>query len=948
MKKLLVVIFLTFASVIVFISPPKAFAQNKCGVNIGPNFSDANQVKNLTKEGGWIVTLGTAGNCGNFESLFGKGLNVVIRTFNGGKPFTNDQALAWVATLGKMDTKGQKVYFMPWNEPNHAGEGGGETAEAGKKTYDYSVYLKSKLQEAGLLGTKVVLLSPMIDKLNPSFGGEFFKNIPGGKTGFYNLFSGSSINEYDQAIASSLYLACKHPTKSMNNCSYNEIGIPPSFYALEAGVAGTATPPRYQDNEIRQMLDESWKKWNTDGSFTLFAIFSYDPHRPGKWKIFNAPQTSGFYQNNCTVGGVATGGFAPDAVFNKWLKQNESELAPCGNTCGFAPKANPSLCSTTGESDKRKTFVPSRKVTTNDTITAVSDTILLSQQSETWASGSVGTKNVTKGGFFQQFHDLTIPFARDLTEYLAGPFVYQYNTYIKEVIAENNPIHFRPLANLTPNRIQDNLRHNYWKGCFDNVYCSSKNIGTANCPQKENNECLISDPTIEIQDICPPPWSEFTDLPGNCPKNMDDWSTSWAGKWAEVPLFSNPKTEVKDSILMDTCPAPSMVTTTTLTRTPWISALYDVSTTLNSLFTSHLQQGNAGLSNAVFKQKSESKLLASTSLLAQNQNQTDPTVHLPLKLDPGQPPVNGVYTIGWLVRAGEPGQTGGCPLSDFTLTINGSSDNGTVVSGGGEITTHGAGGANLTVGQPFTTGNNNIGPFVVKANPGDKFSFTATLTGGLPTNCGGGMGTVSETCTTTFTVDGWGDCIPGTPFGGGTIQPPKCDPPQVPNFIPADPNAEPVYSEGHTLLKEDRYIGCEEWQPVNGELQCKKLKNALSYDINDPTWAEVEYPFLATVYDNLSGTNGLFAKLFRPSKSDTVDWNYAAESNITYCLTDHPAPAMIKGGELKIDKQPFDKPPARCEKPLYTKNIRAFPPLIGGVFNAKLWVTNEMLKPANQ
>jgi len=299
---------------------------NKCGVNIGPMRQNVGRVKDLTKEGGWVVALGTPGDCTSLEALFGQGLNVVIRAFNGGKKFTNEQALGWVATLGKIDTKGQIIYFMPWNEPNHDLECGNSPCTP-TEIADYINFLKSQLAAAGL-SDKVVLLSPMIDKLNPRF--EEFKSV-------YSLTSGSSINEYDQFVNGPCSGAA-----TQNNCLYNQIGIPGPYYALESGVAGTCSPPCYRDNELIQMLNTSWAKWNTDGAFKMFAIFSYDPHRPGAWDIFSAPQVKNFYTNNCQSGGVESGSIN-QTLFGNWL--SKQSLVACDG-CGYASSQN--YCSATG------------------------------------------------------------------------------------------------------------------------------------------------------------------------------------------------------------------------------------------------------------------------------------------------------------------------------------------------------------------------------------------------------------------------------------------------------------------------------------------------------------------------------------------------------------------------------------------------------------------------
>jgi hypothetical protein len=302
------------------ISPSFALAQNKCGVNVGPNYGQAGQTKSLVGQGGWIVSLGTPGDCAGLESLFGQGLNVVIRAYNGGRPFDQNHALAWVATLGNLNSRGQKIYFMPWNEPNHNEECGGRSCSVGEVS-SYISFLKNELEKAGLLGNKVELLSPMIDKLHPRF--EEFRSL-------YSLTGASSINEYDQFSPG----PCSAHDPRQNNCQYDQIGIPAPYYAVEAGVTGTCSGyPCYKDNEIAQMLNTSWPKWQNDGNFKMLAIFSYDPHRPGDWDIFSSSQTKNFYQNNCSPGGVVGASFNQN-VFNNWL--NTQNLIQCADGCGWA------------------------------------------------------------------------------------------------------------------------------------------------------------------------------------------------------------------------------------------------------------------------------------------------------------------------------------------------------------------------------------------------------------------------------------------------------------------------------------------------------------------------------------------------------------------------------------------------------------------------------------
>lgn len=337
------------------LSQPVSAEGNKCGVNVGPYYEQVQQVKGLTKEGGWIVMLGSLGQCADYEKVFDQGLNVVLRAYNAGQKFDNAQADAWVATLGELDTKGQKVYFMPWNEPNHQNEGGGDTAGAMVKAY--TDYLTTQLSTAGLLNSKVILLSPMVDKLNPTFGGQFFTN-PGSKSSFYSGFSGSSINEYDHANGNTSYPQACTASPPANNCEYNNasVGIPGPYFALESGVAGTGEPPVYNDSHIRRMLDKSWTTgsaggWSGDGAFNMFAIFSYDPHRPGDWEIYSAPQTTSFYKSTCTVGTVQNGATVNQTLLTNWMGSKKDELEKCASGCGYAPKGRPDLCDAAGRND---------------------------------------------------------------------------------------------------------------------------------------------------------------------------------------------------------------------------------------------------------------------------------------------------------------------------------------------------------------------------------------------------------------------------------------------------------------------------------------------------------------------------------------------------------------------------------------------------------------------
>lgn len=406
MKKLLFWLSL-FCLVALFTKPTFAFAENKVGVNIGDHFSDFGKAVNLVGDGGWVVIMACPGDGDKIAKLvtdYPK-VNLVIRGHYPSQIPTeenNKLAKLWTATLASIPSP-NKIYFMPWNEPNHENEGGGPTA--GNVTYQYSQFLKSQLESAGILGSKIILLSPMVDKLNDSFvNGSFFTN-PGGKSGFYSLFNGSSINEYDQFNPGPCTAAAPQ-----NNCKYNEIGIPGPYYSLESGVAGTCTPPCYRDSELRQMLETSWNKWSTDPNFKMFAIFSYDPHRAGEWDIFESGLATENYLRNIRQTGCCTQAITPvssstgltacPGKLNSFYINSESECTECGSMIGAC---KPIVEPVTYGEEKSK-----------DTISINEEAKYSKRNDACITSNFSGKISIT---------NFEIPFVNNLNKFFLGPYV---------------------------------------------------------------------------------------------------------------------------------------------------------------------------------------------------------------------------------------------------------------------------------------------------------------------------------------------------------------------------------------------------------------------------------------------------------------------------------------------------------------------------------------------
>jgi len=79
----------------------------------------------------------------------------------------------------------------------------------------------------------------------------------------------------------------------------------------------------------------------------------------------------------------------------------------------------------------------------------------------------------------------------------------------------------------------------------------------------------------------------------------------------------------------------------------------------------------------------------------------------------------------------------------------------------------------------------------------------------------------------------------------------------------------------------------------------------------DPVWAKVNFPFLQTIYNYLSGPNGVF-RIFNPEPPE--EWSYAAQSPLKY--TD---PAGVY------------------------HEVKTYPPFLGGIYQAKEWLLNTLL-----
>lgn len=605
-KKIIIYYFLL---ILFIVSPAITYSQNKCGINISVFYAEIAKVFNLVNMGGWVVGIGNVGDMYGLETLFGHELNVVIRGHAGwvyqlpnDQNKLNEYAFSWVLNLSRINTSGQAIFFMPINEPNQTG-----TTDyldpAGVTNYiasfkNWLAYFSNKLG-----GQRIHLLSPMLNQTHANF--ENYVLSLGGKDAFYSQFEGSSQNLYDFQDCGSLFC---HSNPRMNASQYDQIYIPAPHYSIEAGIL-KISPPGYKDSEIAGLINGAlnsqagkgapWRNTN----FTMFAIFSHDPHRDN-WDLFSAPLTAQAYYTNCTdIGTIFPDGYIhsfTDQLLQEiiieiqqygWTLYDCSTKAP---VVSGTPLANLGplvtdldFCLNAGSGGpgniNPQVYQASRFVKTKQAAESISDPVLFTQGDQLPMQPGYQEVKGHWGADFSKFDEITIPWAQVVAKYLAGPFVYYSNTAIREAIDSKKIDNGSPLVFSTPKQLQDEMRYQYWLSCRiddpcnDLLHCNREVIDKKCCLNEDcteyfipcvgpfSNECILSDGS-EIRDVVPAPFP-------------DEKDPSYQ-YWVEIPLQANPLTRVKGAIRAKTCNAESGAGVTTYT--PWVSALKDLSKYLNT------------------------------------------------------------------------------------------------------------------------------------------------------------------------------------------------------------------------------------------------------------------------------------------------------------------------------------------------------------------------------
>jgi hypothetical protein len=594
-KQSLVVISLTISLLTLLGPTPKTVlareSNNVVGVNLAClwNPGMVPEIVDLVKPGGWLVIMAVPGDGQALQELLDEldaratnGVNLIIRLDKQKQSFTQADAAAWVAMLGNLETD-QKIFVMPWNEPNQYDQRQSKWIEAEdvtsrteliEKVKKYSDAFNRYLNESGLRDSgRVFLLSPAFNQSYEGFPGDYedFINDLGGKA-FYDQFDGAAMNLYDFRDKESDDPLGQND-EHLNAGQYRSVlgtnlANKPAF-ALESGTAvfEGSLGVRYTDKLISSTIGAVGPIWKSDPNFNMFAVFSYDPEWEENWNIFQAPLTQNVYADIARGGGGIIPGGNPPPGFNQWVQQkiDNEEIVACPDGIGYAAKIDfcSYVCGRGGIGERRI-------VQATETDEALADPILLQHSGLNYTSltplNPIG-ESLTRGGLLQNFTDLEIPFLPILAEYLAGPYMYKNPSAIKEAqaLTTTGQTGFQPwthglLATLLPGQIQDNLRYQYWKNCYDGYFIPL--------------ECLVLDEdnhSFPIQNIPEPPNKEEIFASENT-----DWRSRYLDLWNQIPLIDDPLVRTENAVETDCCPENSTSqTSNAVTEIPY---LYGINT----------------------------------------------------------------------------------------------------------------------------------------------------------------------------------------------------------------------------------------------------------------------------------------------------------------------------------------------------------------------------------
>ena len=362
---------------------------NIIGVNIAGRLGEVTQAYQIVGSGGWITVLPNIYDLNGLSGNLSKApdANIVFRSANNligaldttdptqianRKALNKAYAHSLIASLAGFNTGNRVLYLMPWNEPNMPNEclgvGDNSDTKCAQFVAQYIKDLKGYLQASGMLGTKIKLISPMINQHNPNF--FTFLNDPalGGAANFYNQFQDTN---GQPMIAMNLYDledGCTDPAKNgtplchvapgsedarFNAGRYrellNNLGLGNAeVFALETGIVdkkcnsggGPTDCPYLQDVPMLTLFKQLIQSvWAQDNNFVMFSPLSYTPgysqnggQDSPSW-IYGS-QSASYLISQRKNGTTSKYNTNLDSSFINW-RNNEPGIKACGNGQGY-------------------------------------------------------------------------------------------------------------------------------------------------------------------------------------------------------------------------------------------------------------------------------------------------------------------------------------------------------------------------------------------------------------------------------------------------------------------------------------------------------------------------------------------------------------------------------------------------------------------------------------
>ncbi len=922
------------------------------GINIGSHHSEFDQAANLVGPGGWVVVMATPGDCPWLSQMIrSHNVNVIIRGHYPDQNFAGQSgtnwAISWAYTLASMDTGGKKVFFMPLNEPNQTGSGDYQPPAV---VINYTNKLINQFNKLGIRGSKVELLSPMFNSNRPDVAG-YINALLSQEPNFFQKFDSISMNLYDvenypgDVFHKQDQVPVTDASKFRSLLRLYRAENKP-VYGVEAGVVHPNEGVVYRDEYLKPFVEKAERSLGS----VMFAVFSYDPEHQEPWNIFNS-QTAEAYRNFPHNGQVAFGAPSPKSAL-ALLNQAKAEglnLTRCHpDGCGLATSAD--FCSVYGGGINQAAgdfYQPRVEPVEGDVASAISDPVRLIQKEEIKYPDS-GPRNVARGLFLEEFGGITIPYARSIAQYLAGDLIYNGR--------QTNP---SVLTRLLTINEKDAYRKKYWTNCKNGVYCNGYNSDLKRCPNQAN-ECalLTTEGRIEISAIPPKPLAKDFSSYAVYLQALNKWKTNPLSKyWKDIPLFANPITFVGGALSVDACPPFSDQGSTVHTKFPWLKALRDVSQTLNNLLVSKSNDSQVSMSRPSTK-------TASSLLLPPK---TDNSHKFLAEADCSQ--MKNIFQAS--IRPYEVKRVGGGLSVCWEFTAR-SNDSNYSVGDWGLMVIAQAAGQTKTRYAPMLGGASNVigtngvrldchmgtfgGPFFFPGiSDPQKVSLSFQITGG---RCKGALCGVCDYRN----------------FIQSSGQPFKlvCRPPAPPEARQlADPQPVPVEISGHQRLRGPvRKLYCNKWVPTgksyvdgNGNrvpaMECKEGRT--SYNVSDPLWVYVYYPYLNTIAANLVYKERGAFRIFVSDRAQTKDWFQAGTSNISFCasvyddvlrghfLAEGMSPDVVNSFKSDVmhnvalspwtsrdyfsnNNDHFNR--GQCALGDHVEDVKLYPPYLGGIMNA--------------